>query len=200
MATSALIYSGNVQNALLFRRRCFIRSHLRERSHHPVSLSTSPSSPPHPSPICTSIFLSRPTIASLSPAPSHPSYSRPARLHLSFLTSLSFLPVFQPRLFPPSFSVTPALWRPISPTFRALLSVPLCPSFFVYPLASDPRRHLSPFSSFPRLFLEYVISQTSRRHQSSISRRPRNRPDINQPALVSWYFSDPRAQSSSRTA
>lgn len=124
------------------------------------------------------------TIASLSLTPAHPSYSKPARLHLFFLTSLSFLPVFQPWLFPPSFSVTPSLSRPISLTFRALLSFPLCPFFCLFCYALSAPTSFSLFL-FPLLFLEYVIFHTSWHHQSSISHWPCIHPDINQLVLVS---------------
>lgn len=60
----------------------------------------------HLSPISSFIIPFLKTTASLSLAPSHPSYSRPTRLYLFLLTSLSFFPVFQPRLLPPSFSAT----------------------------------------------------------------------------------------------
>ena len=94
-----------------------------------------------------------------------PSILLPARLHLFFLTSLSFLPVFQPWLFPPSFSVTLTLSRPISLTLRALLSFPLCPSF-CFSVTPHPHQHLSPLSSPLLLFLELVIFHTSCLHSS----------------------------------
>lgn len=119
-----VISSRNVQNPLLSRFSCFIRSHLQEYSYHPVSLSL----------LCS---LSLILLLSLPPsffflfffyhsffiALSVPSILLPARLHLFFLTSLSFLPVFQPWLFPPSFSVTLTLSRPISLTSFPSLSV-----------------------------------------------------------------------------
>lgn len=67
-----------------------------------------------------------------------PSILLQARLHLFFLTSLSFLPVFQPWLFPPSFTVTLALSCPIS------LSLPL--SYF-FPVPSFPFLCVHPFLS-----------------------------------------------------
>lgn len=185
IAVSMVISSWNVQNPLLFRCSCFIRSHLQEYSYHPVSLSLL-------CPLSLILLLSLPpsfflffTIASLSLTPAHPSYSKPARLHLFFLTSLSFLPVFQPWLFPPSFSVTPSLSRPISLTFRALLSFPLCPFFCLFCYALSAPTSFSLFL-FPLLFLEYVIFHTSWHHQSSISHWPCIHPDINQLVLVSW--------------
>lgn len=91
---------------------------------------------------------------------SHPSYCSPARLHLFFLTSLSFLPVFQPWLFPPSFSVTLTLSPSASLTFRDLLIFPslsillsLC-----YVLSMPTACSLL---LFPLVFLEYVIFHTS---------------------------------------
>lgn len=147
---SMVISCWNVENSLLFRCSCFIRSHLQKYSYHPVSLSLlCPLSlillQSLPSSFFLSFFFSF-TTASLSLPPSHPSYSRPARLHLFFLTSLSFLPVFQPWLFPPSFSVTLTLSHPISLTFRALLFFPLCP-FFCLSVTLYSRQHFSPFSS-----------------------------------------------------
>ena len=154
----------NVQNPSLSRFSCFIRSHLQEYSYHPVSLSL----------LCS---LSLILLLSLPPsfffffyhsffiALSVPSILLPARLHLFFLTSLSFLPVFQPWLFPPSFSVTLTLSRPISLTLRALLSFPLCPSF-CFSVTPHPHQHLSPLSSPLLLFLELVIFHTSCLHSS----------------------------------
>lgn len=161
-----VISSRNVQNPLLSRFSCFIRSHLQEYSYHPVSLSL----------LCS---LSLILLLSLPPsffflfffyhsffiALSVPSILLPARLHLFFLTSLSFLPVFQPWLFPPSFSVTLTLSRPISLTLRALLSFPLYPSF-CFSVMPHPHQHLSPFSSPLLLFLECVIFHTSCHHPS----------------------------------
>lgn len=129
---------------------------------------TSPSSLTHPSPISTTIFL---FLFFLPPLLYHslhlnhlpPSiflFLPPARLQLFFLTSLSFLPVFQPWLFPPSFTVTLALSCPISLTFRVLLSFPLRPSFCLS-ATLYLHQHPSPFPSSPLLFLEYVICNAS---------------------------------------
>ena len=113
-------------------------------------------------------------IASLSL--SVPSILLPTRLHLFFLTSLSFLPVFQPWFFPPSFTVTLSLFRLISFTFHDLLSFILCASgcFSVHPnhintilpfplldslfRICDFSQFLAPFS--PSLFLSSVHSYT----------------------------------------
>lgn len=121
---------------------------------------TSLSSVSHPSPISTSILLFFFFYHSFFIALSIPSILLPARLHLFFLTSLSFLPVFQPWLFPPSFTVILTFSRPISLTFLALLFFPLCPSF-CFSALPNPHHHLSLY-----LFLEYVIFHTSQRHLS----------------------------------
>lgn len=111
----------------------------------------------HLSPISAFIIPFLKTMASLSLAPSHPSYSWPTRRYLFFLTSLSFFPVLQPRLFPPSFSVTlahhpahfpcpPFLPSPaILLSLRDALATPEPTSLFLFLL----------------LFLEFVILHTS---------------------------------------
>lgn len=132
IAVSVVISSWNVQSPLLFRCSCFIRSHLHtilSAAHFSV-------------PSCSSLsylilyhssFLFWKTMASLSLAPSHPSYSRPTRLYVFFLTSLLFFPIFQPRLFPPSFGVTLAHHPahlpspPFLPTLAILLSLRYVP-------------------------------------------------------------------------
>lgn len=157
MPVLMVICSWNVENSLLSRFSYFIRSHLQEYSYHPVSLSLL-------CPLSLSRLLSLPSsffffLHSFFIALSIPSILLLARLHLFFLTSLSFLPVFQPWLFPPSFTVTLTLSRPISLTFRALLSFPSSPSFcFCYALSTSTS--LSLFLS-QLLFLEYVIFHTS---------------------------------------
>ena len=143
--------SWNVQNSFLPRFSCSIRSHLQEYSYHPVILSLlRPLSlillPSLPSSFFFPFFF--------IPYPSFfialyvPSVLLPACLHLSFLTSLSFLPVSQPWSFPPSFTVTLTPSRPISLTLRALLFLPSLPIPFVsLGHAPRPHKHLSPFSS-----------------------------------------------------
>lgn len=164
IAVSVVISSWDVQSPLLFRCSCFIRSHLQECSYHPVSRSL----------FCTLLlifllslplsFLFWKTMASLSLALSHPSYSWPTRLYLFFLTSLSFFPVFQPQLFPPSFSVTlayhPAHFPcpPFLPTPAILLSLR-------YALATPESTSLF---LFLLLFLEFVIFHTSWHHPSHV--------------------------------
>lgn len=122
------------------------------------------SSVSHPSPIATFILLFF-FYHSFFIALSVPSILLPARLHLFFLTSLSFLPVFQPWLFPPCFSVTLALFCP-----SLSLSVASFPSLSVHLLSSTLGliHTSSPFSLFlcPLLFLEYIIFHTSWHHQS----------------------------------
>lgn len=123
------------------------------------------SSVSHPSAIATFIFLSFLFYHSFFIALSISSILLPARLHLFFLTSLSFFPVFQPWLFPPSFTVILPLSWPISLTFCALLSFPLCPSFS-FNIMPYPHQNRSPLFSSLLLFLEYIIFHTSWHHQS----------------------------------
>lgn len=123
------------------------------------------SSVSHPSAIATFIFLSFLFYHSFFIALSISSILLPARLHLFFLTSLSFFPIFQPWLFPPSFTVILPLSWPISLTFCALLSFPLCPSFS-FNIMPYPHQNRSPFFSSLLLFLEYIIFHTSWHHQS----------------------------------
>lgn len=68
-------------------------------------------------------------------SPSVPSILLAARLHLFFLTSLSLLPVFQPWLFPPSFTVTLTLSCPVSLSRY----VPSFPPLKVHPFVSRLR-------------------------------------------------------------
>lgn len=163
-----VICAWNVQNSLPSRFSCFILPHLLKYSYHPVSLPL----PCPPSPI---LLLSLPSSFflfllfffhhSFFIALSISSILLPARLHLFFLTSLSFFPVFQPWLFPPSFTVILPLSWPISLTFCALLSFPLCPSFS-FNIMPYPHQNRSPLFSSLLLFLEYIIFHTSWHHQS----------------------------------
>lgn len=160
-----VICSWNVPDSLLSRFPCFIRSHLPEYSYHPVILSLL-------CPLSLIPLLSLPSsfffYHSFFIALSVPSILLPTRLHLFFLTSLSFLPVFQPWFFPPSFTVTLSL--SLSPASSLSLSVPSFSSLSVYPVASLWRPiHINISLPFPLpllLFLEYVIFHTSWRHPS----------------------------------
>lgn len=164
IAVSMVISSWDVQTPLLLRCSCFIRSPLQEYSYHAVSLSL----------FCTLLLifslssfiipLLKKNMASLSLAPSHPSYSQSARLYLFFLTSHSFFPIFQPLLFPPSLLSLPLPdiihfpCPPFLPTLSILLSLR-------YALATPESTSLF---LFLLLFLEFVIFHTSWHHPSHI--------------------------------
>lgn len=79
-----------------------------------------------------------------------PSILLPARLQPFFLTSLSFLPVFQPWLFSPSFTIILTPSCPVSFTFYGLLSLPLCP-FFPFYITPSSHQHQSLFP-LPTIF------------------------------------------------
>lgn len=172
IAVSMVISSWDVQTPLLLRCSCFIRSHLQEYSYHAVSLSL----------FCTlllifslSSFIIPPfkkNMASLSLAPSHPSYSQSARLYLFFLTSHSFFPIFQPLLFPPSLLSLP---------FPDIIhfSTPSFPSHSVHPFVSalcppHTRIHLP----FPLPTSLFRVCNLSHFLTSSIAHWPRVHPDI----------------------
>lgn len=127
-----VISSRNVQNPLLSRFSCFIRSHLQEYSYHPVSLSLLCS-------LSLILLLSLPpsfffpfffTIVSLSLSPSHPSYSPPVCTS-SFWRLSHSSPSFNLGYFL-HLSVLPSL----SPAPSLSLYVPSFPSLSVHPFVS----------------------------------------------------------------
>lgn len=97
-----------------------------------------------------------------------PSILLPARLQPFFLTSFSFLPVFQPWLFSPSFTIILTLSCPVSSTFHGLLFLPLCPFFHFY-ITPNPHQHQSLFP-LPTIF--FSICNLSHFLESSISHWP----------------------------
>lgn len=168
---SSVISCWNVQNPLLFRCSCFIRSHLQEYSYHPVSLSLlCPlslillQSPP------SSFFLSFFFYHSFFIALSIPSILLPARPSAPLLFDVSLIPprlstvvissIFQcyPHSLLPHLSHFPC--PPFLPSLSILLS--LCYTLFTP----------TSFSLFlyPILFSEYVIFYNPWHHQSSIFR------------------------------
>lgn len=180
---SMVISSWNVQNPLLFGCSCFIRSHLREYSYHPVSLSLL-------CPLSLILLLSLPPsffflYHSFFIAHSLPSILLLARPSAPLLCDVSVIPprlstvvissIFQcyPHSLPPHLSHFPC------PPFLSSLSILLS---LCYALSTPLSFSLF---LFPLLFLEYVIFHTSWHHQSSISHWPCIHPDINQLVLVS---------------
>lgn len=136
-----IICSLNEQNSLYSTFPCFFHPHLLKYSYHPVSLSLlCPLSliPPLLQPSFLFFFF-KPQLLYRSPHPIHltPSPSTP----FLFDVSLSFFPVFQPWLFPPSFTITPL-------SFARSLTIHA--TFF---------HHIYPFQSFHYTFFYIIIIQ-----------------------------------------
>lgn len=159
-----IIRSWNVQNSLLSRFLClfFLHPLFLKHSYHPVSLTLlCPLSLIPLLSLLIPLFLNHSFFIALTV----PSILLPARLQPFFLTSLSFLPVFQPLLFSPSFTIILTPSCPVPFTFYGLLSLPLCPfsSFYITP-SSHQHQSLSPLPTI--FFRMHNLSHTSCYHQS----------------------------------
>lgn len=167
IAVPMVISSWNVQNPLLSRFSCFIRSHLQEYSYHPVSLSLLRplSLILLPSLHSSSYFFF--TIASLSLSPTHPSYSWPVCTS-SFWRLSHSSPSFNLGYFL-HFSVLPSL----SPAPSLSLSVPSFPSLSAHPFVSllCPI-HINIFLPFPFPTSPFRIHNLSHFLASSIFQWP----------------------------